>query len=381
MQQRACKSRTTVEPISPKITKLIFRRPMSSYKYYDDLSGSESNEDSDCSSTCSNHNSHQHLKFSSQKKRNFSDMHELDEQLQPVNDLDSLRDNDIFSSNNRIILHLDIDCFYCQCECIDRKLDPDRPLAIGQKHIIVTCNYAARRQLGLTKLMNRKKAIRDHPSLLIVDGSDLEQYRRHGRTIYECFRKTIKSKNQNCSVCKGSMDEMMADLTPILQHTDDDGFHYDNNSDTMKDIYIYGEQNETTIVTEDQSGASSTIVYNRNKRKNIDSSNSKEIQQLKNVSKFAIQLRQTILDETGFTTTIGLSVNPLLAKLASGLRKPWKVNILPSMHAHVLIEEMPVRKIPGIGYGTNKALKPCLESYFGNNSSNPTAEPVVWTCG
>ena len=41
----------------------------------------------------------------------------------------------------RTIFHLDVDCFYCQCESI---MDPrlaTKPFAVGQKHIIVTCNY------------------------------------------------------------------------------------------------------------------------------------------------------------------------------------------------------------------------------------------------
>ena len=45
----------------------------------------------------------------------------------------------------RSIVHVDVDCFYCQCEQVDGPPDyRERPLAIGQKHIVVTCNYLAR---------------------------------------------------------------------------------------------------------------------------------------------------------------------------------------------------------------------------------------------
>jgi DNA polymerase iota len=61
------------------------------------------------------------------------------------------------ASKTRCILHLDVDCFYGQCEHIDRGIPKDRPLAIGQKHIIVTSNYAARAYVWLN--------LRDAPAM------------------------------------------------------------------------------------------------------------------------------------------------------------------------------------------------------------------------
>ena len=127
---------------------------------------------------------------------------------------------------SRCILHLDIDCFYCQCEEIDRNLrqvKPPRPLAIGQKHIIVTCNYEARKY-GVKKLQLRENAMAACPDLWIVEGSDLQQYRRHSRAVYEAFRRTLTEISFNLSpeeeltipAKKGTMDEMMADLTPAV---------------------------------------------------------------------------------------------------------------------------------------------------------------------
>jgi hypothetical protein len=87
-----------------------------------------------------------------------------------------------------------IDCFYCQCEEIDRDLraqKPLRPLAIGQKHIIVTCNYEARK-CGVKKLQLREHAMAACPELWIVEGSDLESYRRHSRAVYESFRSCLQ---------------------------------------------------------------------------------------------------------------------------------------------------------------------------------------------
>lgn len=71
---------------------------------------------------------------------------------------------------SRSIVHLDVDCFYCQCEEIDGPPDfKERPIAIGQKHIVVTCNYIARRE-GVKKLQCRIEAMRKCPNLLIIEG-------------------------------------------------------------------------------------------------------------------------------------------------------------------------------------------------------------------
>ena len=91
-------------------------------------------------------------------------------------------------------MYLQIDCFYCQCEEIDRNLrqeNPPRPIAVGQKHIIVTSNYEARKY-GVKKLQSRESAMAACPQLWIVEGSDLEHYRRHSRAVYEAFRDGLR---------------------------------------------------------------------------------------------------------------------------------------------------------------------------------------------
>lgn len=46
---------------------------------------------------------------------------------------------------SRAILHVDVDCFYVQVELVrNPKLDPERPVAVTQKFLVVTANYAAR---------------------------------------------------------------------------------------------------------------------------------------------------------------------------------------------------------------------------------------------
>lgn len=264
----------------------------------------------------------------------------------------------------RIIVHLDVDCFYCQCERIDRGIDDSRPFAIGQKHIIVTCNYAAR-EMGVKKLESKEEALRKCPYLIIYDGSDLERYRKHGRRIYQVFRKACEElagcpKKVACA--KGSMDEMMADVSKV-----------ESDSATLSaggtSIYIYGDsESETTTIREDQTGVSSTYKYRVEDKDDKRDSNQYRSRLVSLASKL-VQVRNAILTETGFTTTLGVSNSPLLAKVASSLRKPATVNVLYPSRCTQLLASMPLRSIPGIGSRMMKALVQPLEECYQSKAS------------
>jgi DNA polymerase iota len=272
----------------------------------------------------------------------------------------------------RIILHADVDCFDCQCEVLDRKLDPDRPLAIGQKHIVVTCNYAAR-ALGITKLMGRLEAQRRCPHLLIVEGSDLQRYRIHARKIYDSFRRSIKAAFPNSSVRKGSMDEMMAELSSSDLSLLPSFPHKRESSD---DVFLCN-QSEKIYWKEDQSGAQSLVVPSRS---NIAEDGRKIHGNLYSAAKWALQIRHAIWKDTGFTTTMGVSYNPMMAKLAIGFNKPGTANLLKPEPRGLasFVESLPLRSIPGIGSRTMKALRPCLEKYHGRRNADPASS--TWLC-
>jgi DNA polymerase iota len=336
---------------------------MSRYEYFDELSA-DGNSDGDVS--CSDLDD---------DVGNDSDDYERANDGKKVSD----KGNEEGCLHDRIILHADVDCFYCNCEVIDRKLDPARPLAIGQKHIIVTCNYAAR-AMGITKLMDRKTAQEIGGStLFIVDGSDLQRYRIHGRKIYETFRRNIKCMHPESLVRKGCMDEMMADISSLQVPSVVVGT--DDLIVTAQDVFVYNDSNneKSSVITlvEDQTGESTTIV-NRNNENNSHFLPGVEFQKkLCNAASVALKVRQSVLNETGFSITIGLSYNPMMAKIGSGLRKPGKVNVLsPSPISQQLIQSMPLRKIPGIGSRTMKALVPCLEQRHGIKGGND----LPWIC-
>ena len=237
---------------------------------------------------------------------------------------------------SKCIIHLDIDCFYCQCEEILNPTLASKPVAIGQKHIVVTANYVAR-DLGVKKLMGRTDALKACPSLIIIEGSDLEKYRKASREVYDEFRRTVKEYGDENIVKKGCMDEMCADVTTAVSHYSEPynmntEQEFKSSNDKHAKVFYYGETNEfeSIQIKEDQSGACTTIsnTYDNSIHQNNHTDyhwgnvGDKRIckEKLRVASKIANEIREEIRSKTKFSTTIGVSVSPMLAKLASDIK-------------------------------------------------------------
>ena len=168
------------------------------------------------------------------------------------------------------------------------------------------------------------------------------------------------------------MDEMMADLTLACSNDDETGSRKWNDSN----VHVYGDHGtEQTVLTEDQTGDSVVVVddhANHGRDAHGDSTATARLQQ---AASLAVRIRGAILRETGFRVTIGLSTTQLLAKLASGLKKPGIVNLLYPWRSKQLLEHLPLRKLHGAGRRTLQVLDPCLRKRFPDRK-----EPIIWTC-
>lgn len=282
-----------------------------------------------------------------------------------------------------VVLHLDVDAFYCQCEELRNPDLATRPFAIGQKHIIVTCNYSARAE-GVRKLMLRTEAKKACPELAILEGSDLEPYRRDSRRVYSSFRAAVASLPGGAanSAKKGGMDEMYADISKAVSLQQDrscrgkDDFGMDGDN-----VFVYGEGASTRVsIVEDQSGAtthfsasSTPTRLQRNGHWDIDATRDICTKRLAIAAKFACDIQRKVKVESGFKACVGVSVSPMLAKLASELRKPNSINMLYPWRAREIISGMPLRKIPGLGSNTFRSLEASLKEHNAPATSH-------WTC-
>ena len=87
----------------------------------------------------------------------------------------------------------------------------EHPLGIQQKNIVVTCNYKARR-LGVVKCSLIEEAKKACPTLVLVNGEDLAEYRRYSLKIFDLIKEAGKGK---CAVERLGMDENFIDVTKL----------------------------------------------------------------------------------------------------------------------------------------------------------------------
>jgi DNA polymerase iota len=108
-----------------------------------------------------------------------------------------------------VIAMIDMDCFYAQVEEVNNPALRGHPMAVTQKFIVVTCNYAAR-AFGVGKLMSIVDAQRCCPALRLVNGEDLTAYRRASDQV----RRVLTAEVGECE--HACMDEFFIDLSGIV---------------------------------------------------------------------------------------------------------------------------------------------------------------------
>eukprot|EP00536_Pseudo-nitzschia_multiseries_P016923 jgi/Psemu1/223052/e_gw1.1289.6.1 len=333
---------------------------MSSYQDYYDLSSEDNDSDGQGSSSSSEeeYGDHGHNEGPTRRRESSSS----------AQNGNNVKDNALWE---RSILHIDVDCFYVQCEELDRGLRNDwqeqrhrqqqqqqqqqRPLAIGQKHIVVTCNYAARAR-GVTKLQSKTEAMRICPDLEIVDGSDLRRYRVHSRTVYRAFREVVRETigpavmEEKLPCQRNAMDEMVADLSAAV-----DRLSCGRSRPAAFRTYVFGDDaaSSSARIVEDQSGASARVVFGAPRPSEQQQSRCRR--KLELAVRLAHCVCEVIKARTQFDVSAGVSVSPMLAKL-SVIQKPRTVNLLLPWRSPDLLYPMPLRKVPGVGSRTYRAL-------------------------
>ena len=94
-------------------------------------------------------------------------------------------------SVQRKIIHIDCDCFFAAVEMRDHPEWRGMPLAVGgqpgQRGVIATCNYEARR-FGVRSAMPSSLALRQCPQLLIVP-PDFARYRDASQAVHAIYQR------------------------------------------------------------------------------------------------------------------------------------------------------------------------------------------------
>ncbi|XP_065161729.1 DNA polymerase eta isoform X1 [Atheta coriaria] len=237
------------------------------------------------------------------------------------------------SATDRVVVLVDMDCFYCQ---VEQKLDPSlvgKPLAVVQYNAwkgggLIAVNYEARAK-GVTRHMRGNDAKAKCPEIELarvptVRGkADLTRYREAGKRVAEVLQTFTPLLE------RASVDEAYLDITDSVN--------------ARLEMCIKPEQLQNTHVVGFDSVAD--FLNEINCDRYLNDSNVK----LAVGGVITEEIRAAVYSQTGYRCSAGVGHNKILAKLTAGLHKPNKQTILPHESIQKLYENLSIKKIRSMG--------------------------------
>lgn len=253
------------------------------------------------------------------------------------------------NASRRIVAHFDVDAFYSQVEELRDPRLVDRPMAVTQKYLIVTCNYPAR-SAGLSKLMSTQKAKALCPEVVLVSGEDLTPYRA-------CAKKVRAALSRFGTCEKLGLDECWVDLTAEVERRIAGG-------GPASDPALAGHRHSCTSRVEsnnkhrpqDIRAVRDDVRVSTVVSADVVEEDPVQERRLRVGAAVAAEAREAVRAASGLRMSAGVAHNKTLAKLISGLHKPDDQTVLPASHAARVVEPLPVRALPGVGHGVEKEL-------------------------
>ncbi|CAK9301325.1 unnamed protein product [Gordionus sp. m RMFG-2023] len=238
----------------------------------------------------------------------------------------------------RIIVLIDIDCFYVQVERLLNLNLVNKPCAVVQYNPwkgggIIALSYEAK-NAGVTRGMRGEDA--------------KEKYRDESVKILDVIK-------EHCvDIERASIDEAYLDITKIVETRVNKYRTIIMNTKILNDKLLNSlfTPDDIALISEDTCIAPLKSVSNFADIKTyIDKQPDKIIEYLSLVYGAILtkQIRNSILSKCGFECSAGISQNKILAKLGCGLNKPNKQTIVAPDAIEELYKTVPLKKISGLG--------------------------------
>lgn len=250
----------------------------------------------------------------------------------------------------RVVVSLDMDCFYASVAIRSRPHLADKPVGVTQKHMLVTTNYVAR-EMGVPKMGRVATVMLEFPHLRIINGSDLTPFRAASREVMAAVSAFLQqrlkpyAKSEIVIPCERlGLDEIFIELTELVALEDERGRNQEPGEVGGQSV----EHADTPEVHGHIVGQSSThdVVGHLVG----DSADCEEGRALSIGSEIVSDLRTWIMASTKLPVCAGISTNKLLSKIAANIHKPNQQTVLYSEAAPAFLASLPLRKIPGIGH-------------------------------
>ncbi|KAI7879386.1 DNA/RNA polymerase [Lichtheimia hyalospora FSU 10163] len=249
---------------------------------------------------------------------------------------------------SRCIVHIDLDCFYCQVEMARLGVPREQPAAVRQWDLLIAVNYPARRA-GVKKRTSIPEALKICPDIKLLHVAtygpgdsepqyypsprrsthkvSLDPYRAASKNIFKIFRKYAKT------IQRIGLDEGFLDLTDTVNKKIIDEYvpHLlDKIDDQVCSVDIDWDELGVTIGKEE-----TTTTW-------------KDLQ-LAVGARIAKEIRQEISDELKYTCSAGIAHNKVVAKLGSSQNKPNNQTVVRTCGVQDFMHDMPFMNIRNLG--------------------------------
>ncbi|CAK4772901.1 unnamed protein product [Aphanomyces euteiches] len=262
------------------------------------------------------------------------------------------------AATERVILHLDLDCFYAQVEHERLNIPQDQPLAVQQWGSLLAVNYVAR-AFDVKRSENigdaRKKCPQIHlPHVeTLGEGSEVAPNRSKQKAILRRYR-----------VASRQVFLVIAKHVPLYEKASIDEAYMDVTQQAIDRL---------------DSGASDGMEYGQTHVYGIEGGAFPHTRQEKLLcigAQIAQEIRDDIQQTLHFTTSVGIATNKLLSKLASPLHKPNGQTLIPPRSVQDFMQTFRVDKIRGLG-GKLGARIVELSTKLDKETSRVTAGEIV----
>ena len=246
-------------------------------------------------------------------------------------------------NEDRFIIHVDLDCFYCQVEQLRLQIPHDVPCVVQQWGSLIAVNYAARAR-GVTRFMHLSEALRVCPDVRAVHtatyalGSvnyeyhsnpsksthkvSLEPYRQASRRIHSLIQRVAGSL---CIYERAGIDEAYIDVTrEVYLRLREDGNNY------VPDISQWLTGFGTVL-------------------RNSAADDTHNIKHFYLAAEVAHEIRQAVFQELKYRLSAGIASTKPLAKYASSKYKPNQQAVLLDSGVSDFMKDIEVRKLRGYG--------------------------------
>ena len=241
----------------------------------------------------------------------------------------------------KVILHLDLDAFYCQVEHKRLGIPRDVPLAVRQWQGLIAVNYPARAK-GVGRFCDINEAIERCHNIELVHVETLGNTR--DGTVGEVTANKSRSKASLARYRRASFEviKVMQRFSSQIERASIDEVYIDVTSQVDDRIQQMQSQSspEDWRVDSKESHVSEGGTLNPSTERDL---------RLLVGAKICKEIRDAIKEETEYEMSAGISHNKMLSKLASAMNKPNKQTIVPMNCIQSLMAGLEYKSINGLG--------------------------------